>query len=1024
MNSDDSSSHSSRVQEDFEETYELRSQIYHALMPFRIKEVLIVSSLYDAFIIEEEGLIAELVIGEYQHLLLSSPPRVTRVSSGEKALSKIKKRRYDLVITMAKNIGMDPFKFGKKIKLIRPDLPVILLATDRADINQFQDEKIASSSIDKIFAWTGDPTLFLTIIKYIEDSINVRYDTITGNVQVLIMVEDSIYYYSMLLPILLTEVVQQTRHSLSDDLNEMQRLLRRRARPKIMLAETYEEAEYYYKKYKKYILGVLSDVSFKQKGRVNPIAGHEFLQMIRSNHPHLPLLMQSSEIKNQMKADELDAYFLNKNSPTLVQDFQHFLLNRLGFGDFVFLLPKSEKQSKKSLQEIGLERIHIQTTEIARASNMKEFEEVLQKVPLESILFHSQRNHFSNWLMARCEFALAKELRPKKVSDFSDLNAMREYLIKVFNEARRNKQCGIITDFEGQKFEFDSSFTRLRGDSLGGKGRGLAFMRALLARYKLNEKYNNKVIKIPNSVVIGTLEFDRFVNDNDLYRFFKNEEISDEEIAKEFIKCEICDELKENLRIILQHFKTPLAIRSSSLLEDYQNHPFAGMYDTYILPNNHKEDDIRLKQLCHAIKLIYASVFFNEPRSYAKSLSLKIEEEKMAIVIQELVGQEYNGKFYPTLSGIAKSYNFYPISHQTAEDGIANIAVGFGRAVVGGEKVFRFSPRYPDLNPDFSTPESALENSQRELYALDTSNPDIDLNQPKINKYKKFEIKEIIKDGSLDLVASTFDRNDGMIRDGLSDGGFPLITFAGILKYDAFPLAPILQDLLTIGQKGMGSPVEFEFAVNIDPENKTPPTFAILQIRPFVISKEKYDIDWDKIKQEQILMRSDRALGNGLIDSIRDIVYIPSEGFDSSKTVEIADEIGVINKKLVSSSSPYLLIGPGRWGTQDRWLGVPVRWGQISGVRVIAETALEDFNIKPSQGTHFFQNMISRGIGYIDIPLNSDGCFVDWSWLQKQTLKEKMKYVHHIQLSFPLIVKLDGKLGHAVIIKPKKTKTK
>ena len=1024
MATGDNGSPGSRIQDDFEETYEFRSQIYHALMPFRVKDILIVSSLYDAFIIEEEGLIAELVIGEYQHLLLSSPPRVTRVSSGEKALLKIKERKYDLVITMAKNIGMAPFEFGKKIKEIRPDLPVILLATERADINQFQKENIAGSGIDKTFDWTGDPTLFLAIIKYVEDSMNVRYDTVNGNVRVIILVEDSIYYYSILLPILLTEVVQQTRRSLSDDLNEMQRLLRRRARPKILLAETYEEAEYYYNKYKEYILGVLSDVSFTKNGQVSPIAGHDLLQMIRKDNPHLPLLMQSSETKNQIIANQLDACFLNKNSPTLVQDFQNFLLNHLGFGDFVFLLPKDEKQSKKKPSYVESERNHVQTTEIARASNMKEFEEVLQKVPLESILFHSQKNHFSNWLMARCEFNIANELRPKKVSDFSDLNAIREHLIEVFNNARRNKQRGVITDFSKQKFEFDSSFTRLRGDSLGGKGRGLAFMRALITRYKIDEKYNNVIVKVPNSVVIGTLEFDRFVNDNNLYRFFKNEDLSDEEISKEFLKCEICDELKQNLMTVLQHFKTPIAVRSSSLLEDYQNHPFAGMYDTYILPNNHEDNNVRLQQLCHAIKLIYASVFFKEPRAYAQSLSLKIEEEKMAIVIQELIGQEYDGRFYPTLSGVAKSYNFYPISHQTAEDGIANIAVGFGKTVVGGGKVFRFSPRYPDVNPDFSTPESALENSQRELYVLDTSNKYIDLNGSNIDTCKKLRINDVLKDGSLDFVASTYDRNDGMIRDGLSDGGFPLITFAGILKYDAFPLAPILQDILNVGQKGMGCPVEFEFAVNIDPNNKTPPTFSILQIRPFVISQEKYDIEIDKIKQEQIFIHSDKALGNGLIDSIQDIIYIPSESFDSSKTVEMAKEIGLLNKKLVASSSAYMLIGPGRWGTQDRWLGVPVRWGQISGARVIVETALETFNIKPSQGTHFFQNMISKGIGYIDIPLHSEKCSVDWSWLEKQTLKEKMSFVSHIHLSSPLIVKLDGRSGHAVVIKPEKQKTK
>ena len=1021
MKGEESSFRSSKIQEDFEGNYELRSQIYHNLMPFRVKEILIVSSLYDAFIIEEEGLIAELVTGQYQHLLLSQPPRITRVFSGEKALQKIKERRYDMVITMAKNIGMDPFEFGKKIKKIHIDLPVILLATDRADINQFQDGDITGGGIDKIFAWTGDPTLFLAIIKYVEDSMNVRYDAVNGNVRVLIMVEDSIYYYSMFLPILLTEVVQQTRRSLSEDLNEMQRQLRRRARPKIILAETFEGAMYYYKKYKDYILGILSDVSFKQEMEINQNAGYEFLQQIRKESPHLPILMQSSDPENQIKADLLDAYFLNKNSPTLLQDFQHFLLNHLGFGDFVFLLPKDEKQQKRRIQYIEAEEIHIQTAEIARASNMREFEETLQKVPLESIQYHSERNHFSNWLMARCEFDLAKELRPKKVSDFSDLNAVRDYLIAVFNETRRNKQRGVITDFAEQKFEFDSSFTRLRGDSLGGKGRGLAFMRALLTRYKIEEKYRNISIKVPSAVVVGTLEFDRFVTDNNLHHFFKNESLSDSEIAKTFLECEICNELKQNLLEILQHFRTPISVRSSSLLEDYQNHPFAGMYSTYLLPNNHETDAIRLKQLCQAIKLVYASVFFKEPKAYAGSLSLKIEEEKMAIIIQELVGSDYGGRFYPTFSGVAKSYNFYPISHQTPEDGIVNAAVGLGKAVVGGEKVYRFSPRYPGVNPDFSSPELVLEHSQRELYVLDTSKKDIDLYEPNVSTLNKLRTTDVRNDRSLELVASTYDRNDGVIRDGLSGEGVPLITFAGILKYDAFPLAPILQDLLFIGQKGMGCPVEFEFAVNIDPEERTPPTFAILQIRPFVVSQEQFDIGWDKkIAQKQILIRSDKALGNGLIHTIQDVVYVPSDRFDSSKTVEIAEEIGIINKSLMQSASPYILIGPGRWGTQDRWLGIPVRWDQISGVKVIVETALENFNIKPSQGTHFFQNMISRGIGYIDIPLHSENCFVDWEWLDNLKMEKKLNFVSHIHLPSPLHVKLDGRSGRALVMKPGK----
>lgn len=1013
---------SSRLHDDFEGTYDLGAQIYHTLMPYRVKDILIVSSLYDAFTIEEEGLIAELVIGQYQHLLLSQSPRVTRVTSGEKALVKIKEHRFDLVITMAKNIGMDPFEFGKRIKEHHPGLPIVLLATDRADINQFEDKEDVREGIDKIFAWTGDPTLFLAIIKYVEDSMNVRYDTMNGNVRVIIMVEDSIYIYSMFLPILYTEVVQQTRRSLSEDLNEMQRQLRRRARPKILLAETYEEAMYLYKKYRDYILGILSDVSFKKDGAINPTAGFELVHYIRNDSPHLPIMMQSTDLQNQGKADTLDAYFLHKKSSTLIQDFQRFLINHLGFGDFVFLLPKEGQSQKYKSDHHQYEQKHVLTTEIARATDMKEFEESLQQVPLESILFHSERNHFSNWLMARCEFDLAKELRPKKVSDFTDLNDIREYLVSVFNTARKNKQRGVITDFSKQTFEFDSSFTRLRGDSLGGKGRGLAFMRTLLVQNKFEEKYKDVRIKVPNTVVIGTLEFDRFIFDHNLHRFYTNTKLTDKELAQAFLECDICNELKQNLAVILNYFKTPLAVRSSSLLEDYQNHPFAGMYSTYIIPNNSDDDDIRLNQLCQAIKLVYASVFYKEPKAYAESLALKIEDEKMAVIVQELLGSEYEGRFYPTFSGVAKSYNFYPISHQEPEDGIVNVAVGLGKAVVGGERVFRFCPRYPGVTPDFSSPELVLEHSQRELYVLDTSQKEYDFSQADIQTLKKVKTTDITHDGSLAYVASTFDRNDGIIRDGYLGEGAPLITFAGILKYDAFPLASILQDLLILGQKGMGCPVEFEFAVNIDPENRTPPIFTVLQIRPFVVAQEQYDIGWDAaVDQQHVFIRSDRALGNGILHTIQDIVYVPSDRFDSSKTKDIAEEIGKINKVLLTSASPYLLMGPGRWGTQDPWLGIPVRWGQISGARVIIETALENFNIKPSQGTHFFQNMISRGIGYIDIPLHSDCCLIDCEWLEKQRVTKKLRYVNHVHLSAPLRVKLDGRLGRAIILKPGKT---
>jgi len=1011
MNAEDSELVAPKMHKEPERFFEYRSKMYHTLMPFKVREILIVSSLYDAFVIEQEGLISELVVGQYQHHLLSSPPRVTRVYSGERALSKLKEYRYDLVITMSKNIGMDPFEFGKKIKKLHPRLPVILLATDTADINLVQ-ERDNEKDIDKVFFWTGDSTLFLAIIKYVEDSINAKYDTKNGNVRVMIMVEDSIHHYSMFLPIIYTEIVRQTSRSLSEDLNEIQRLLRRRARPKILLAENYEKGMELYEQYKDYVLGIISDIHFKKNGKLDPEAGYKLVKQIKEESKYVPILMQSSNPENREKSENIGAFFLDKNSPTLLKDFEHFLLKHLGFGDFIFRLP----ECKKKIETV--EHLHKSTTEIAQASNMQEFEQALQKIPLESIQFHSDRNDFSNWLLARGEFKAANELRPKKSTDFTDLDEVRKHLVSIFNESRREKQLGVITDFSQQKFEFDGSFTRIRGDSLGGKGRGIAFMRSILTRYNLDRKYPDVNISVPSTVVIGTLEFDRFIKENNLIEFTKKQDLEDKEIAKAFLAGKICAELKDNLATVLKHFKKPLAVRSSSLLEDSQSRPFAGIFSTYMLPNNHKNNSIRLGQLCQAVKLIYASVYYKEPRAYIESTSSKIEEEKMAVIIQELIGTDYNGRLYPTFSGVAQSYNFYPVGHQTFEDGIASVAVGLGKTVVGGEKSLRFCPRYPSNIPEMSSPKLIFESAQRELYVLDTTKKNINLAEKDDVTLKKINIDDIKTDSSLDLVVSTFDKNDGMIRAGVSDDGPSLVTFANILKYDAFPLASILRDVLDVGQGGMGSPVEIEFAVNFDNKGKKPPTFSILQLRPLVPSHERCEIAMDdNISKDKIFIRSKRTLGNGIIKSVKDIVYVAPETFDNTKTVEIAEEIGQLNKQLLSSVSPYLLIGPGRWGTEDRFLGIPVKWNQISGVRVMVETALKDFNIEPSQGTHFFHNITSRGIGYLNIPYKSSDSFIDWDWLNEMKPVKKLKYVKHVKLTKSLNIKLNGRTGCSLIEK-------
>jgi len=1007
-----------RKNENFEGDYEQLSKMFHTLMPFKVREILLVSSLYDAFVIEEEGLISELIIGEYSHLLLSSPPRLTRANSGYQAMTRLKERHYDLVITMTKNIGMNPYHFGMKIKEQHPHLPVILLATDSADVRLIA-QKHEKKAIDKAFYWTGDSTLFLAIIKYVEDVINAPDDTVNGNVRGLIVVEDSIRFYSMLLPMLYTEIVRQTQRTISEDLNQMQRLLTRRARPKILLAETFEEGMDLLYRYKDHVLGVITDVRYPRDGKENPEAGYEFCREVRKISQFVPILMQSTEKANQAKIETADTYFLDKNSPGLLQDLQHFFLNHLGFGDFIFLRPKKRRGRKKT--EISLsEAIHEETVEITRASNIHEFIQKLQEVPLESIQFHSERNHFSNWLFARCEFSPAIQMQPKKASDFTDLNEVRKYLLEVFRENRRGKQRAVITDFHQQKYEFDSSFTRLTGDSLGGKGRGIAFMRSLLARHNLQRRYKGIKIGVPSTVVIGTLEFDRFISENNLIRFLEKNHPDDHEIAEVFLKSRLNNELKDKLSLLLDHFRSPLAVRSSGLLEDSQDFPYAGIYSTYMLPNNHRNKKTRLKQLSQAIKLVYASVFYKEAMSYIDSTSSKIEEEKMAVVIQKVVGHDYGGRHYPMFSGVVQSNNFYPVSHQKPEDGIANLAVGLGKPIVTGEKVLRYSPRHPDIIPEFSSTELTLKNAQRFLYAVNTAQKEFTLTEEEDITLKKLEITDIKDDGSLGLVTSTYSMNDKIIRDGLSNDGVPIVTFAGILKYDSFPLSTILQDLIDIGKRGMGCPIELEFAVDFEQGENRSPKFSILQIRPLVPSYDLCDISLERDDHtDNLLISSDTALGNGVTDSIRDIVYVHPEKFDSSKTIEIAEEVGVMNDKLVSSSSPYLLIGPGRWGTQDRWLGVPVRWNHISGVKIMVETALEDFNIDPSQGTHFFQNIVSRGIGYIHTALDSSSSFIDWPWIYDQHTQNELEYVRHVHLSSPCSVMIDGRCGHALVEKPK-----
>ena len=1011
MNSENACAKTAR-QKEIADSLDQKTQTVHRLMPFKVREILLVSSLYDAFIIEEEGLISEMVIGEYRDLRLSSPPRVTRVKSGKEALNRLQEKNYDLVITLSKNIGMDPFVFGKKIKKLCAETPVFLLATDTADLVKIQKRSL-DEHIDASFFWGGDSKLFLAIVKLLEDRINASYDVMNANVRVIILVEDFIRHYSMFLPLLYAEIVKQTERSISEDVNELQRLLRRRARPKILLAQTYEEAFQLYEKYEKNVLGVISDVGFYRGGKKDVEAGFSLVERMRKNNPFLPVLLQSAQEENRAKAEQFNVVFLYKHSPYLLQNIHQFLLDHLGFGDFVFLQPLETKDKQG--------QISVQTKEIGRASTMEEFEKKMQHVPLDSIRFHAQHNDFSNWLLARGEFTLATTLQQYSVSDFSTLDEVRSHLLSVFNETRRKRQLGVITDFSKQTFEFDSTFTRIGNDSLGGKGRGVAFIRKVLNRYGLQQKFKEVDLIVPNTVAVATDYFDRFMDDNELLTFFGEPDGSEKDIAKRFLSASLPDDLKEKLEVMLTHFTNPLAVRSSSLLEDSQNHPFAGLYSTYMLPNSHTDDKIRLKQLCDAIKLVYASVFYRDARQYITSTAAAAEEEKMAVVIQELVGKKYHHRFYPTFSGVAQSYNYYPIGRQKAREGIVNLAVGLGNTVVGGEHVLRFCPRYPTVLPDFSSTDQILENAQNTAYVLNLGNEAVLLDEDETNTLQKRPISDLVSDGTLDEVLSHFDQNDGRMRDGFSSDFPNVVTFAGLLKYPSFPFTRVLMDLLTRGEQAMGCPVEMEFAVNLpsDTNNLSSPEFAILQIRPLIVSRENKHVSFDDINQKAVIIQSDHALGHGVYSNIQDVVFISPTRFNAAKTMQMADEIDELNSILSAENRPFMLIGPGRFGTQDRWLGIPVRWAQIAGVKIIVETDIANFSVKPSQGTHFLQNITAQGIGYAHIPYEKSDEFIDWSFFEEQNIEHNLSFVRHVHLSEPLLVKIDGKKRKAVVLKKK-----
>lgn len=981
-----------------EQGYESRFQYFQNLMRYRVRNILLVSSLYDLYLFEEDGRLYELLREEYQQLNLSHAPEITRVSRADEALALAREERhFDLIITTLHVEDMPPHEFAKMVRKSELDIPIILLAYDQGELSELLHH-FDLSVFDQVFVWQGDFRLIIAVLKQIEDKLNVDHDTRMVGVQSLLLIEDQVRYYSSFLPIIYTELFKQSQRLISEGINLSHKFLRMRARPKILLCTNYEEAWDYFSKYKDYVLGVISDIDYMRKGKPDPEAGIKFAQMVKKQHSDIPILLQSTSPENERKTYKVGASFALKGSPTLLNDLRSFMFEHFGFGDFVFRTPDGR--------------------EVGRAHDLRSLEEALKTVPEESIQYHAERNHFSNWLKARTEFGLAHKLRPRKVSDFSSIQELRELLLSSLKEYRKVRQRGIIIDFDKDSFYPLSSFSRIGGGSLGGKARGLSFINKLVYNYKIDKQVEGVKIHVPPAVVIGTEVFDHFLEENDLHHFALNA-TDDREITKRFLDADkfpidILKKLSEFLEVI----KIPLAVRSSSLLEDSQYYPFAGVYRTYMLPNNHHDLNVRLYDLLNAIKRVYASTFYQGAKEYFKLTSYRLEEEKMAVVIQKMVGMTYGNRFYPDFSGVAKSYNFYPSGPQNSTDGIASVALGLGKTVVEGGVALKFCPKYPKLLPQFSSVEETLKNSQQEFYALVLDSQFNSLDATADTQIGSFGLDVAEQDSTLSSVGSTYSYQNHVIYDGLSRQGSRLVTFAPILKHKLFPLPEILDLLLEVGTWAMGTPVEIEFAVKVSKNKDKPHEFGILQLRPLVLKHEWEVLDVEMPETRNLVCQSDRVLGNGVVNNIHDVIAVDIKKFNRLKSRDVAEEIRRFNSKLLSQGKPYLLIGVGRWGSLDPMLGIPVKWEHIAGARVIVETGFDDFSVIPSQGSHFFHNIMSFRTGYFTVTQDNNESFVDWDWLLQQKAVAKFQYTCHLQFQNPLIVKMNGRKNRGIILKP------
>ena len=965
------------------------------LMNKRIYNVLLIATKYDSFMLEDDGRVDEQIFNKYTSLSLRYPPRFTQVTTEEEALNELKNRNFELIICMPNMDNRDIFAAASEIKVHYPNIPIVVLTPFSKEVSK----RIANedlSAIDYVFSWLGNSELLLAIIKLIEDKMNAPDDTASVGVQIILLVEDSIRFYSSALPHLYKFVLEQSQMFAKEALNDHQRTLRMRGRPKIKLARNYEEAVRIFDQYRDNMLGIISDMSFMHNGVKDPYAGYKFGQYVRKTGLIIPFVLESSEASNHVYAKELNASFIDKNSKSYPQDLKKKIMQRFGFGDFVILNPHTKE-------------------EIMRIKDLKDLQKKVFQIPDDSLVYHLSRNHFSRFFYSRAMFPPAEVLKHVDVSDYKDMDEARKLIFDLIVQYRRMKNTGVVAVYQKDRFDEYSNFARIGDGSLGGKGRGLAFIGAMVKRYPKLES-DNFAVNIPKTVVICTDIFDEFMETNELYPVALGD-ADDETILRYFLRASLPSRLIEDLMAFFDVVKSPIAVRSSSLLEDSHYQPFAGIYSTYMVPKIEEKYDM-LRTVSDAIKAVYASVFYKDSKAYMTATSNLIDQEKMAIVLQEVVGSRYNDHFYPTMSGVARSLNFYPIGNEKAEDGIANIALGLGKYIVDGGQTLRFSPRHPHSILQMSTMDFALRETQTRFYALDLKNMAEAFSVDDAFNLVKLGLKEADAEGSLKYIVSTYDPYDQIIRDGYYPGGRKILSFVNILQHDVFPLADTLDQILRIGQQEMGRPVEIEFAVNMDPSDHTRATFYLLQIRPIVDNKEIMDEDLSLVKNEETILSSTSVLGHGIVGDVQDIIYVKTGAFNSSNNQLIAYEIEKMNRSFTDQEKGYVLVGPGRWGSSDSWLGIPVKWPHISNARVIVECGLENYRVDPSQGTHFFQNLTSFGVGYFTVnPFKGDGWF-DEAFLNAQPAVEETEYLRHVRFDAPITIKMDGKKSLGVVLKP------